>query len=156
MKSPLLVPSGPSYFIHCLFRLSMSKREASSALLATSPRLSTVPGTSLRDYPSRKGGEPSGEVISSSKVCASSPTVDPDYDISVGLPGLLGFPKEFQEALESVGGCSLSLATKLLHSHDTDGGDFIAGKLCATEEQRNYYSKVLDAKPLSANNNKSL
>ena len=104
-------------------------------LPVSSPKLSTAPGTSLRDCLPGDGRDPTGEVISPGQVRAIPPSEDPDYDITIGLPGLLGFPKDFQEALESVGGCSLSLATKLLSRHDTDGGEFIAGKLCATEEQ---------------------
>ena len=40
------------------------------------------------------------------------------------------------------------MATKLLSSHQTDGGEFVAGQLCATEEQRKYYSQTLDPGPM--------
>ena len=46
--------------------------------------------------------------------CANPPTEDADYDVSVSLPDLIGFPKEFMNDLEAVGGNSLNLATKLL------------------------------------------
>ena len=113
----------------------MSKRTASSELPVTIPKLSTAPGTSLRDCLPRDGRDLPGEVIAPGQVCVTPSADDSDYDVTVSLPELVGFPKDFCQALESVGGCSLSLATKLLKNHQSDGGEFVAGRLCGTEEQ---------------------
>ena len=99
------------------------------------------------------------------------------FDVSVNLQSLIGFPPDFCEALESLGGCSLTLANKLMSSHESDNGEFKAGKLCGTEAQRKFYTQTLDVgpmvsrwmttgyelpfnsvppTPLSASNNKSL
>ena len=40
------------------------------------------------------------------------------------------------------------MVIKLLESNHLDGSKFVAGKLCETEEQWNYYSKTLDAGPM--------
>ena len=147
MKSPLQVHSAPPISSMIFSEFSMSKRKASPALLVSSPR-STAPDTCLRDCLPADGRDLLGEVSTPGKVCVTPPLYDPEFDILIGLPELIGFPKEFCEALEKVGGCSLSLATKLLSSHQTDGGEFVAGQLCATEEQRKYYSQTLDAGPM--------
>ena len=82
------------------------------------------------------------------QVCANPPTEDADYDVSVSLPDLIGFPKEFIDDLKAVGGNSLSLATKLLQNHHSDGGKLLAGKLCENVEQWTYYNQTLDAGPM--------
>ena len=65
------------------------------------------------------------------------------------MQSLIGLPQDFCEALDKLGGCSLTLATKLLSSHHSDGkGEFVAGKLCGTEAQKKYYSQTLDARPM--------
>merc|ERR1712041_33260 len=72
-----------------------------------------------------------------------------DLDVTISnLPKKLGFSKEFQEELQRVGGSSQSLAVRLLESHDTENLGFKAGQLCATPEQLNFYTKILDAGPM--------
>ena len=104
----------------------------------------TLPGNRLP----AEGRDLAGEVLTPCEVSVS-PDYDDLYDITVSLQSLIGLPPDFCEALESLGGCSLSLATKLMSSHDSSGsGEFVAGQLCGTEEQRKFYSQTLDAGPM--------
>ena len=84
--------------------------------------------------------------------CARTLDQDDQSDLlqncQVSIPELLGFSKEFKEALESVGGCCHSLAAKLLDSHTSENSSFVAGKLCSTREQKDFYTKTLDAGPM--------
>ena len=75
----------------------MGKRAASSVLPVTSPKLSTAPGTSLSDFLPGDGRDLPGEVKTPGQVCAIPPVVDADYDVSVSLPDLIGFPKQIHE-----------------------------------------------------------
>ena len=114
----------------------------------TSPS-SAAPETQLDDWLPADGRNLFGEVSTPKQVSVSPPIYDPDNDVSVGLLELLGFPRDFCEALEAMGGCSTSLATKLLSSHHSDGkGEFVAGQLCRTDAQRKYYTQTLDARPM--------
>ena len=116
----------------------MSQKDGCSANPVTSPR-ATDGGTHPGDRLPADGRDLLGEV------CAA-PDYDSQFDITVSLPSLIGLPRDFCEALESLGGCSLTLATKLMSSHDCDGsGAFVAGKLCGTEAQKRYYTQTLDA-----------
>ena len=65
----------------------------------------------------------------------------------VSLPELLGFSKEFQEALDMAGGCCHTLAAKLLDSHSSENSNFVAGRLGYTREQKEFYIKTLDFGP---------
>ena len=104
----------------------------------------TLPGNRLP----AEGRDLTGEVHTPCEVSVT-PDYDDLFDVSVSLQSLIGLPPDFCEALESLGGCSLSLATKLMSSHDTSGsGEFVAGQLCGTEEQRKFYSQTLDAGPM--------
>ena len=110
----------------------MSQEESWKASIVTDPR-ATDEGTHPGDRLPADGRNLLGEVPTFSEVSAA-PDYDPLFDVSVNLQSLIGLPPDFCEALESLGGCSLSLATKLMSSHETSGsGEFVAGQLCGTE-----------------------
>ena len=67
------------------------------------------------------------------------------FDVDVILQSLIRFPPKICEALELPGGCSLNLANNLISSHKSDNGEFKAGKLCGTEDQRKFYTQTLYA-----------
>ena len=105
----------------------MSQGRRWNASIATDPRATA--GTSPDDQLPADGKGLLSEVLTFSEVSAA-PSYDPLYDVSVNLQSLIGLPPDFCEALESLGGCSLSLATKLMSSHETSGsGEFVAGQL---------------------------
>ena len=152
----------------------MSQRSSRNDSIATDP--GATAGTPPDDQLPADGKDLGDEVLTSSEVSVS-PGYDDTYDISVNLQSLVGLPPDFCESLESLGGCSLSLAQKLMSSHESDNGEFKAGQLCGTEAQRKFYTQTLDAgpmvsrwmttgyelpfnsvppTPLSASNNKSL
>ena len=116
--------------------------------IISSPR-STAADTHLRDCLPVDGRDLPGEVSTPGKVCVIPPLYDPEFVMTISLQELLGFPKDFCDALDQMGGCSLSLATKLLSNNHTDGkGEFVAGQLCGTEKQRKCYSQTLDTAPM--------
>ena len=64
------------------------------------------------------------------------------------LTDLLGFSEEFKKVWEEAGGSCHALAEKLLDSHSGDNSEFVAGKLCYTQEQKKFYCETLDAGPM--------
>ena len=52
----------------------------------------------------------------------------------VSIPELLGFSKEFQEALNGSRGCNHSLTAKHLDSHSTENENYVAGRLSYVRE----------------------
>ena len=85
----------------------MSKRAVNSVLPVTSPKLSTAPGSSLRDFLPGDGRDLPGEVMPPGQVCVNPSAEDSDYDVSFSLPELVGFPDEFCKALELLVGVAL-------------------------------------------------
>ena len=76
----------------------MSKRAASTVPPVPSPKIPTAPGTSLRDFLPEEGRDLPGVAEIPGQVSAAhSSSVDDDYDMSVSLPNLLGFPSDFQK-----------------------------------------------------------
>ena len=76
---------------------------------------------------------------------SAAPGYEFTFDVSVILQSLIGFPPDICEALELLGVCSLNLANNLISSHKSDNGEFKAGKLCGTEDQRKFYTQTLYA-----------
>ena len=76
---------------------------------------------------------------------SAAPGYEFTFDVSVILQSLIRFPPDICEALELPGGCSLNLANNLISSHKSDNGEFKAGKLCGTEDQRKFYTQTLYA-----------
>ena len=72
---------------------TMSEGDSCSLPLISSPR-ATDEGTHLDDWLPADGRNLFGEVSTPKKVCAA-PDSDPQFDMSVGLQSLLGFPKDF-------------------------------------------------------------
>jgi len=76
---------------------------------------------------------------------SAAPGYEFTFDVDVILQSLIRFPAKICEALELPGGCSLNLANNLISCHKSDNGEFKAGKLCGSKDQRKLYTQTLYA-----------